>query len=339
MLITGTRILPDPYVGFFSLLAAYILLSRRAWPWAIVAGIAFGVAILFKYPALLTLPACLILAGRRRAPIFVGAIVVTVALLLVPLLPELHQFVTDTIAFQTGRNAQAAPSRVGSVILFLILLQPLAVFGLFVKPRPPLWILIGYAGGFAYVLSPQVYYHYMSPLVPYASILGAAYLTSLRIPKITLPSFLRTMPLTTAIGGTLLMLIWASVVYFGGSQPLHLTAAHLADVAPEDRYIDHVVPASQQILVDRPEVAYLAKRRDLRDYFWNDASVETAQQLFPALLKVRYVVRSFGSSSGYPQGFLNFIDARYCRHLLGSNQYGAFLYDLKCTIPYLPSRD
>src|SRR5579884_2551970 len=70
MLITGTRILPDPFVGFFTLLAAYLLLVRPTWACTIVAGVCLGIAVLFKYPALLILPACLILAGRRRGVVF-----------------------------------------------------------------------------------------------------------------------------------------------------------------------------------------------------------------------------------------------------------------------------
>lgn len=62
------------------------------------------------------------------------------------------------------------------------------------------------------------------------------------------------------------------------------------------------------------------------------------QQLMPGLLHIRYILKTFGSSSGYPPDFLIWISQRYCRHLLTSAQVSAVLYDLKCTTPYLPLR-
>jgi len=136
---------------------------------------AFGVAIIFKYPAILILPACVVIAGRRRWPIFVAAVAVPTLPMISPFLPFLHHPSADTVVFQSSRNASPIGIRILGVLLYGVLLQPLGFFGLWMKPRR-WWLVAGYVSGFAYVATTQVYYHYMVPLVPFASILGAIYL-------------------------------------------------------------------------------------------------------------------------------------------------------------------
>ncbi len=86
MLITGTRIFQDDYVGFFGLLALYLLLISPSRRFAVLAGISLALAFMFKFPAVLIGPACLVLAGKRRSPYLVGAAIVAVGILLIPLL-------------------------------------------------------------------------------------------------------------------------------------------------------------------------------------------------------------------------------------------------------------
>src|SRR5581483_5370916 len=84
MLITGTRIMPDSYVMFFTFLSVYLLLSRSSPYMTIIAGLSFGLAIVFKYPAVLILPAALCAAGRRRWLPFLITTLVTAGALVSP---------------------------------------------------------------------------------------------------------------------------------------------------------------------------------------------------------------------------------------------------------------
>lgn len=330
MLTTGTRVMPDVYVAFCGTLAIYCLLRARDVRWSILAGVAFGLSVVFKYPAGLLLPACLILAWRRPRGVlaFLGAAGLTVTAVFLPLLPEWHAVLTDTVFFQTGRGSEPLTTRLGSLILFAILLQPLAVFGLFVRPYRA-WLLVAYLAVFAYLLAPQVYYHYLSPIVPFGSILGGVYLG--RIRGLT-PRFLMR---TASAGAVALTLLWSAIIAAGGTGPLHITVASLAYEQSIEQYISSSVPLHGLLLQDRPEGVYLTDRRNLDEYFWNDAAVMSPQQLQQGLLRLRYVILTFGPATGYPPGFSNWIDARYCRKLLSAG----FAYDLHCVNrTYVPPR-
>jgi Dolichyl-phosphate-mannose-protein mannosyltransferase len=336
MLITGTRIFQDDYVGFFGLLAIYLLLISPSKRVAVLAGACLGIAFLFKYPAVLIGPACLVLAGRRRSPYLVGAAVLTVGLLVIPLLPELPKFISDTIGFQTGRASQPLTTKFLGVTLFLILLQPLGFFGLFTKPRHP-WLIVAYLSAFLYLLTPQVYYHYMEVFVPFASLLGAAYLGSL--PKLN-P---RALVPAVAAGSVAVTALWAGMVYwggtYGGQSPLHMTVALLSSEQQMISYVKTIVPPSGSVLDDRPEVVFVAKRNNLDNYFWNVSDIENYTDLLPGTLKIRYIVHSYGSSSGFPNGFLDFLARKsFCTHQVGDTKYGGSVYDLNCSNTPLPSR-
>jgi hypothetical protein len=336
MLITGTRIFQDDYVAFFGLLAIYLLLISPSKKFAVLAGVSLGIAFMFKYPAVLVAPACLMLAGRRRSPYFVGAAIVTVVVLLIPLIPELPKFVSDTIGFQTGRAAQPLTTKILGVVLFLIVLQPLGFFGLFTKPRHP-WLIVAYLSAFLYLLTPQVYYHYMVAFVPFASILGAAYLGSLPKlnPRALVPAALAGCAAVTAL--------WTVLVYwgasYGGQATLHMTLALLSSEQPMISYVKTIVPPNGSVLDDRPEVVFVANRNNLDNYFWNISDIENYTDLLSGTLKIRYIVHSFGSSSGFPSGFLDFLARKsFCTHQVGDTKYGGSVYDLNCSNAPLPSR-
>ncbi|GEM_PF-3237390 len=337
MLTTGTRIMPDIYVAFFTFLATYLLLVSENRRWAVLAGISFGIAIIFKYPAILTLPACLLLAGKRRSPVFLGVMLATVALLLLPLLPEWQQYLTDTVVFQSGRSAEPIVTRFLGVVLFAVVFQPLAAFGAFVRPRRA-WLLVGYLAAFLYVGTPQVYYHYMAPMIPFASILGALYLASLK------PVNIKVLVPAAAVGAACLTLIWASIIeYTPGQSPFHLTAAQVTNVLPVEHWVKRHVPRGGVILDDRPEVPFLSGRLNCSNYFWNDATQMTSDQLDHCLTQVRFVVHSYGPASGFPPGFLSQLDRKHCHVDVGSSANGAFVYDNDrprghAGCPYLPLR-
>lgn len=336
MLITGTRIFQDDYVGFFGLLAVYLLLINPTRRFAVFAGICLGVAFFFKFPAVLIGPACLMLAGKRRAGYLVGAAVVAVLVLIIPLAPEIPKFIADTIGFQTGRSSQPLQIKFLGVVLGLIVLQPLGFFGLFTKPRHP-WLVVAYLSAFLYLLTPQVYYHYLEAFVPFASILGAAYLGSLpRLnPRALVPA--------VAAGALALTALWTGLVYWGaqdgGQVPLHMTVALLSSEKQMISYVEKIVPPGGAVLDDRPEVAYVARRQNLDEYFWNISDIENYTDLIAGTLKIRYIVHSYGSSSGFPAGFLEFLIKKgFCTHQVGDPIYGGTVYDLNCSSNPLPSR-
>lgn len=328
MLMTGTRVLPDVYIAFFGALSIYVLSLHRDWRFTLLAGVAMGIAVVFKYPAVLLVPACLLIAGKRT-PIFLVGMAAAVVAAVLPFVASWHSFYADTVQFQQGRSAQLATIRFGSVILFAVLLQPLAVFGLFSRPRR-WWLVAAYLAAFLYTFTHQVYYHYFAPMAPFGSILGAIYLARFR----------RLTP-RTLVGGTAALavavaLLWTAIVSNGGSFPLHTTDVPLSAVQAKTQFVEHNVASRALVLEDRPEASVLARRRNLKDYFWNDATVLTAQALQQGILHLRYIILTFGPSTGYPPGFTSWIDARFCRTLIGSE---GFVYDTRCSNKsYLPPR-
>lgn len=349
VLTSGTRIMPDIYVTFFTLLAVYLLLAGNRQEscnrlWAVLAGMSFAVSIYFKYPAVLVLPAALLAAGRKQSLLFLGSTVVAGVAFFSPFLPHLSQLYNDTVVYQQGRFQYPLGTRILSVILFGVLLQPLAVFGFAVRPVR-WWLVAGYLSGAILVINTQVYYHYMLPIVPFASILAALYLSSLR--RISI----RALAPAVAAGALALTLMWSlAMEYTPGNYPFHITSAQAAAVTPVLRYIDARVSPRDQILDDQPDLPVLAYRRNCQNYFWSDATVITHSRLESCLLSIRYIVHFFGGGSGFPVGFLLrgidgsgtpplTIDDKYCRTPVGVGSYGAYVYDTTCGKPYLPPRN
>lgn len=332
ILTTGTRIMPDIYITFFTFLAVYLLLVKPSTRWAVIAGVAFGIAILFKYPALLILPACLALAGKRRWVPFTAAMVATVVIVMIPFLPSWHQFYNDTVVFQSSRAQQPLQIRMIVLIGYTILLQPFAIFGLFQKPRR-WWLILGYVSAFAYIASPQVYYHYVVQEMPFAAILGAMYLA-------TLPWLNRKVlvPATAALCLSI-VLIWGAIIeYTPGQNPLRLAAFQIRNVLPVEAYIRAHSSPNSEIIDDRPEVPVLSNRYDCLSYFWSDAELLTGPELMRCTPTLSYVVHTF-SKGGYPSNSLSKWNSRYCRKTVGSSANGAFVYNLHCLAPYLPTRN
>jgi len=317
--------------------------SHQEWILAMVAGISFGVGMWFKYPTVLAVPAALLLAGRRSI-VFLAAMAVTALALFSPYLGSLSLLYQDTVVYQQSRFIYPLGIRILSVVLFAVLLQPLAVFGAFGRPIR-WWLVVGYASCFLYIESSQVYYHYMLPVVPFASILGAMYLGRLRRFSV------RTVVSAVATGAVGLALIWGVVMAdTPGDYPFHITSAHTAAVTPVSRYIDALVPKTGQILDDQPDLPVLAYRQNCDYYFWSDSTVLTHSQLQFCLLSVRYLVHFFVNGSGFPPGFLLHaadgsgisppaIDDKYHRTVVGSGSSGAFVYDTRWLTPYVPPRD
>ena len=399
LLVSGTRILPDVYVMFFTFLGIYLLLvasgqsdggqrnqgdldgrlksssapngtvpsnvsswdlpsaarsllqlrepdgtvAWRLWMLSVAAGVCFGIGVWFKYPAALAVPAALLLA-RRRSLAFLAAMAVTALILFAPFVSTLHHLYDDTVVYQQSRFTYPLGIRLGSILLFAVLLQPLAVFGAAIRPVR-WWLLAGYAAAILYLGSSQVYYHYMLPIVPYAAILGAIFIASLSKENIA-----RLLP-PVAAGSIGVTLLWAAMMQFTpGNYPFHITSAQTASVAPVSAYIDRHVPPGSQIFDDQPDLPVLAYRANCDNYFWSDSTVATHSQIQFCLLHARYVIHFFAHGSGFPPGFLyraydasgippGSVDDKYRRTQAGSGQSGAFVYDTHRHMPYLPPRN
>jgi 4-amino-4-deoxy-L-arabinose transferase-like glycosyltransferase len=350
MLTTGTRILPDIYLTFFSALSVYLLLRSRHPVWVGVAGVSFGIAIMFKYPAVLTLPAAVLViwegnrpAGRLRDArdfklylpfllrllLFLVVMTATIALILVPFLGSMGNYWRDTVIFQQDRNPAARGEKFAFIMLYLVLLQPLAAFGLFMTRR--WWLIAGYVAGLAYLLTPQVYYHYLAQMIPFASILGAIYLASI----LKRPATLIT---STMVIGTGVALLWGSIVIFSpGQSPVHITSYQISNDLPVAAFVSAHTSVDQRILDDRPELPVLARRKDCQSYFWNDAALLTVPQIQRCIPRISFIVHAFSKSSGFPDGSLSTWTDKWCRTTAGSHQYGAFIYNLHCRAAYVPT--
>jgi hypothetical protein len=308
----------------------------------VLAGFSFGVGVWFKYPTVLAVPAALALTGRRRWIPFLAAFALTVLILFAPFLGNLHLLYEDTVVYQQSRFVYPLTTRMLSILLFGVLLQPLAIFGLTRRPVQ-WWLVLGYAGALVYLGSSQVYYHYLLPVTPFAAILGAMYLGGLSLDRLKLL-------MASAIGAVMVTIIWGfAVVDTPGNYPFHVTAAHVASVTPVQQRIDTLVGPNGQILDDQPDLPVLAYRRNCDDYFWSDNTVVSHSQLQHCLLEVRYVVHFFSGGSGFPPGFLLraydgsatpplAIDDKYKRMRVGSSAFGAYIYDTHHASPYLPPR-
>jgi hypothetical protein len=162
------------------------------------------------------------------------------------------------------------------------------------------WVPAGFLVGGVFLLASQVYYHYFVLVVPFAALLGAPLLVRVRIPRM--------------LGAPLILVVvaaWAAVIDLGGQSPVFVTSAHLSDLAPTVQILDRTTHPTQPILVDRYEYAYLAHRPALAHYFWNVGVLVDARWLERRLHGSGAVVLSYGASSGYPAGFVQYLNRHY----------------------------
>ncbi len=324
-LLSASRVGQDPLLAFLGILGLVVVLTRRNVPGSLVAGICLGLAIWIKYPAAIFIPVYL-LAVPRRVPQWGVVAAVTLAVALLPFLGSWHALFSDTVTFQWTRWAMGPQQRVLTTLLFWIVVNPLAIPGVLAR-RPPAWALLGFALGGLFAASSQVYYHYFVPVVPFAALLSAPLvlrLTALR-PRSEAcgrglqgttdplaPGSVKGAPRRLLVTACLILtLAWAYLIGHGGPSPLYVTAAHLSDIAPTVRLIERRTPAGSSILADRFEYAFLAHRQALAHYFWNVGVLIDARYLERRVRSARAVVLSYGASSGYPAGFIRYLDRHY----------------------------
>jgi MFS family permease len=298
-LIAGTRIGQDPIVSALGLAGLAFLLFGRSWPTAVLAGICLGLAITVKLPAVLFVPIYLLAAPRRSLGTFVAAIL-TVTAVVVPFTGDPHAFFSQVIGFQGTRWSMPIDERVFTMLLFWLAMNPIAVVAV-LRLRSPTWLLGGFAAGGLFALASQVYYHYYVPILPFAALLSGGLLATISLP------WARILPPL----GAALMLIAAAVTDFGGSSPLYVTTAHFSDIQPAvDLVRRHTLPGDS-VLADRYEYSYLADRSALAHYFWNVGVLVDDHYLERHLSEASVVILSSGPSSGFPAGFVSYLNARY----------------------------
>jgi len=296
-LVAGVRVGQDSLITFFGVLGLTLLVCFKGRAAAIAAGACIAVAVWIKYPAALYIPIYVLLA-RRRSGWVLGGTVVASALLFLPFQPQWHSLYRDTVTFQSTRWLMKPQQRIESVLLFWPVANLFALAGML--RRPPLWVAAGFLIGGVFALSSQVYYHYFVPIVPFAALLGGLAWTRY------VPTIRPLLPIAVAV-----TVAWGIVLDTGGPSPLYVTAASLPTIQPTLRAIERMTRTGDPILADRMEYAYLTRRREVADYFWNIGTLVRARYLKNLTPRARLVIQSVGPSSGYPRGFDPYLNADY----------------------------
>lgn len=298
-LISAVRVNQDSLFTFLGLLGLVLLIEREDARGDLVAGVCLGVAIWIKYPAAIFGPIYLIAAPRRVLTWSTSALL-TLAAVFAPFLAHAHALYTDTVTFQRTRWLMAPEQRFGTTGLYWLGVNLPALPGLFRGRRPP-WLVAGFLAGGVFALSSQVYYHYFVPIVPFGALLAGPVLCR----------FVERYRSLAISVGLSLAFAWAACVDLGGASPLYVTAARLSAIEPTVDSLDRDTPPGSAILADRDEYAYLAHRKALAHYFWNVGVLVDARELEKQVPAARAIVLSNGASSGYPSGFVDYLNHRY----------------------------
>lgn len=296
-LIAAVRVGQDPIITMLGV-AGLALLVRQAGTWpAVAAGVLLSIGIWIKYPALYFAPVYL-LAAPRRTPWWLLGMVCSSAALFVPFHADLQQMYAQTVTFQAHRWDMPIRVRLETTALYWGVANSIAIAAL-LRRRQPIWLAAGVLLGLGFLVGSQVYYHYFVLVAPFGALLGAAVIR--RFAGWLVPA------------GATALLLWAAVIDLGGPNPLFVTAAHLSSVEPTVTLLDRVTQPRQPILADRYEYAYLANRPALAHYFWNVGVLVTARWLERRVPRAGAVVLSEGASSGYPPGFVRYLNRKYPR--------------------------
>ncbi len=300
-LTSSARIGQDPLITLLGIAGLALLITSTSRRAALGAGALLGLAIWVKYPAAYFLPIYL-LAAPRRFHYFVPAAAVSFGLLLLPFHDQLSLIYSQTVTFQRTRWTMDTGTRTGTVLLYWLALNLPALIGLR-QTRRPLWLMAGFLMGSLFILPSQVYYHYFVPIVPFAALLGAG-------PIARVVRWNRWKPVIVA---AVVLGLWTTIIDLGGNSPLFVTAARLSSIQPTISLLRSQTGKGQPVLGDRFEYAYLAGRPALRHYFWNVGVLVDAPYLERSAGRSGAIVLSHGASSGYPAGFLHWLDHRYLR--------------------------
>ncbi|MGI8826109.1 MAG: ArnT family glycosyltransferase [Chloroflexota bacterium] len=300
-LIASVRVGQDPVLTLLGMLGLWLLVELPSQRTAVIAGICLALAVWTKFPALVFLPVYL-LAAPQLFPYVSLSLVSALVALFAPFAPVHHDLYYQTVTFQRTRWSMTWGLRLETLALFWLLANPLALVGLLRTPRSR-WLVVGFALGALFVLSSQVYYHYFVPIGPFAALLSAP----------VVERVVRGSKRVVCMAGVLLTLCWGGLIDLGGPSPMKVTAAHISDIEPVVTLIDRKTTHAEPILADRFEYPYLARREPLAHYFWNVGVLVNDRYLERLVHRSSLVVLSYGASSGYPPGFLTYLDRRYPR--------------------------
>ncbi|HEX8917581.1 MAG TPA: glycosyltransferase family 39 protein [Chloroflexota bacterium] len=301
-LVSAVRIGPDPVITFFGIGGLFLLLASRSRAATVGAGVCLAIAVWTKYPAVFFVPAYLLLA-RRRSPLLLLSCAAALVCLLVPFSGQTRAMLAQTVQWQLGhRSASDLAHRLGPVGVYWLLLNPLAVAALW-KVRQPLWIVLGFSVGAAFLLTSQAYYHYFVPMVPFAALLAAPLATSLLK---RCPTFIGLV----ALGASCL---WGIDIAHGTPMMrLFVTASSFADAQQTAVLLDHSTNSRAPVLTDEYEYAMFAHRKTV-NYFWNMNTMVRARSLERHIPRLSAVVETRGDPT-YPPGFIDYLQDKRFPH-------------------------
>lgn len=283
-----------------------LLITRRSYRSACVAGAFLAAACWIKYPGLLFLPVYLIAAPRRTAATLLGFLTVAIALFF-PYAGQAHLIYEQSVIWQmTHRNVTPVAVRLGIAAVAWLGVGALAVVALLTR-RNPWWLVVGFATGAAFLVTSTTYTHYFVPVQPFSALLAAPIVAGLiRVSRFVL------------IAGCLALTgIWAALALSPISRPF-VSAWTFAAARPIVRFIDCATSPGEPVLTNGSEFTYLADRPPVAHYFWEYHLLTTGRALAAALparrLIVLYPPRNY---AGYPWGFTSYLDNRYTRIRVG----------------------
>lgn len=298
-LVTAVRVEQDGFVTALGVAGLALLVVHRSRKAALLAGACLAAACWFKYPALVMLPAYLIAGRRNLVPLAVG-LIGGLAILFGPFLPEAHLVYVQTVQWQTAHRVPNNLSwRLEKGMVFWLLINPFTVAALLTfRVRFPAWLLAGFGAGAAFLLAPQVYYHYYVPIVPFAALLGAPVAARLRLsPAAVLAAILA---FTVA---------WAIDINASGPGRQFVSATRLSNDAATVRFIEQHTRPGDRILADRFEYAYLSRRTPL-PYFWNMWGVTSSSHLEALVPRASLIILTrYAGGETYPADFLTYVSS------------------------------
>jgi hypothetical protein len=305
-LVSGVRVGQDSLMTTLGIAGLALLVtsasasrsSTPSWASSAAAGVCLGLAIWMKYPALLFLPIyALATRNRARAAAMAISTLLVSIVLFAPFIASTHEFFQQTILWQRDRPPLDLSLRLARLAALWLLPGVLAIAALFVR-RYPAWLVMGFGMGAAFMLAPQLYYHYFVPTGPFAALLAAPLLVS------------HSRRVTTGLVsiGAVSTLAWALTVNFGNfTVRQYVSAAHFSRIRPVVQLLDQVTAPMSYVLTDRFEYAFLARRVDAGNYFWDLQGLVSSVSLENRLPQVRAVVASKEYGQTYPQGFLDYL--------------------------------
>lgn len=310
VLFAGSRAMNEVPVLFLVTLSAWLLLAddatARRWGWC--AGILLAAAFFTRYTtAFIALPLLGLGWHRIRAAVATGAVtlgaIVTMLALWFPAMAT--GLLDDSVVYQLTRPPMEVWIRFFGILAWGV--APVVVIAIVARPaslREPSLLrrmaLIGLAASFAMLAMPVFHFHYF---LPFAGLAVAVLAVSVQR---LLP--MHRMRAAVAVLAWLLVNVLQVVPYAMAS------TLDVAQATTEAQSVAAIVPPSDLILTDAPQLAVLAERENLGGYYW---SLEDNPPFAPsAVHRVTLVVDGMpGETDGLPASVQTVISAWPCGEL------------------------